>query len=179
MSAIVSHDLWVDSLLQAVDGCGEEGRTAVAFLRARKAKIGFQRVRSNVGAFWTPFGNIRLNSLHYSYESALTEPRILTLLIHETRHLQQGPIVALSVYGELEAWQLEFRVYRRLTGRELHPALNELMSLPFGWDRDVLRRARVLMQDYAGKDYRVDLLPLFPLHQEVAFVVFGKQPFLK
>lgn len=179
MSATLGHDGWVDSLITAVDGCGEEGRTTAAFLRARKTKIGFQRVRRNVGAFWTPFGNIRLNSVHYSYETALSEPRILTLTIHETRHLQQGPAVALSVYGELDAWQLEFRVYRRLTGRELHPALNELMSLPFGWDRAVLRRAQSLMQGYAGKGYRVDLLPLYPLGRELAFRVLGRDPSLK
>jgi hypothetical protein len=41
----------------------------------------------------------------YSYNQPLNDPRIFTLNIHEVRHLQQGFFTALSVYGELEAWQ--------------------------------------------------------------------------
>jgi hypothetical protein len=128
-----------------------------------------------VGAFWTPFGSIRLNYLHYSYATPLTNPRILTLVIHETRHLQQGPVESLSVHGELDAWQLEFRLLGRLSGMDLHPAIDELISLPLGWDRNVLRRARGLMQSYAGKGYRIDLLPLFPIGRELAYMIQGNQ----
>jgi hypothetical protein len=84
--------------------------------------------------------------------------------------------VALSIYGELDAWQLEFRVYRTLLGKELPGALNDLLALPLGWDRAVLREARRLMQVYAGKRYRADLLPLYPIHQELAYRLFRVQP---
>ena len=97
----MEHQVWKENLLDAVTQLGEEGRAAVEFLRARRIKIGFMQVRPNVGAFWTVFGNIRLNSLYYTYETPFDELRIKTLIIHEARHLQQGLITALSVYGEV------------------------------------------------------------------------------
>jgi hypothetical protein len=165
----MEHQVWKENLLDAVTQLGEEGRAAVEFLRARRIKIGFMQVRPNVGAFWTVFGNIRLNSLYYTYETPFDELRIKTLVIHEARHLQQGLITALSVYGEMDAWQLEFGIYHRIKGQYPHPAIAELMKLPLGYDRSVLKEAARLMQTYAGKGYRVDLLPLFPLPREIKF----------
>jgi hypothetical protein len=165
----MEHSVWTENLLQAVAELGEEGRSAVEFLRNNKTKIGFKRVRPNVGAFWTVFGNIHLNSLYYTYETPLDELRIKTLIIHETRHLQQGLITALSVYGELDAWQLEFGIYHRIKRSYPHSAIEELMSLPLEYDRVVLKKAAHLMQIYAGKGYRVDLLPLFPLRREMKY----------
>jgi hypothetical protein len=170
----MEHDVWKEKLFEAVTTLGEEGSTAVEYLKARGVKIGFKKVRPNVGAFWTVFGNIRLNSQYYSYETSLDDLRIRTLIIHEARHLQQGLITALSVYGELEAWQLEFGIYHRLRGRYPHPAVAELMQLPLEYNRAVLKKAANLMQDYAGKGYRVDLLPLYPLGREIQYWITRK-----
>lgn len=172
----MEHTLWMESLLDSVIQLGEEGRVAVDFLRARKTKIGFKQVRPNVGAFWTAFGNIRLNTLYYSYETPLDDLRIKTLIIHEARHLQQGLLTALSVYGELDAWQLEFGIYHRIKGRYPHPVIAEIMTLPLGYDRDVLKKAATLMQAYAGKGYRVDLLPMYPWSKEIKYWFFHKKP---
>lgn len=163
----MEHNVWVENLLEAVTSLGEEGRAAVDFLRARGAQIGFRRARRGVGAYWTVFGNIRLNSHYYTYETPFDNVRIKTLIVHEARHLQQGMIMALSVYGELDAWQLEFGIYHRLKGEYPHLAIAELMTLPLEYDRTVLKQAARLMQVYAGKEYRIDLLPLFPLHKEL------------
>ena len=165
----MEHDVWKEKLLEAVAGLGEEGCAAVDFLRARRVKIGFKNVHPNIGAFWTVFGNIRLNSHYYTYETSLDDLRIRTLIIHEARHLQQGFVNAFSVYGELDAWQLEFCVYYRVKGRYPHPAIAQLMELPLLCDRNVLKKAGKLMQDYAGKGYRVDLLPLYPLSREIKY----------
>ncbi len=165
----MEHNVWEENLLEAVISLGEEGRAAVDFLRARHTKIGFRQARPNVGAFWTVFGNIRLNSQYYTYETSLDDLRIKTLIIHEARHLQQGMFTALSVYGELDAWQLEFGIYYRVKGEYPHSAVAELMSLPLGYDRAILKKAARLMQAYAGKGYRVDLLPLFPLNKEITY----------
>lgn len=165
----MDHLVWVDALLENVIQIGDEGRAAVDFIRARGTKIGFKQVRPNVGAFWTPFGNIRLNSLHYTYETPFDDLRIKMLVIHEVRHLQQGFLTALSVYGELDAWQLEFGIYHRLKGNYPHAAIEELMTLPLGYDRPVLKKAAHLMQAYAGKGYRVDLLPLYPWGREIKY----------
>lgn len=171
---MMEHALWKDNLLNAVAQVGEEGAAAANFLRARGTKVGFKKVRPNVGAFWTVFGNIRLNSHYYTYDTPLDDLRIKTLIIHETRHLQQGIFTALSVYGELDAWQLEFRIFHRVRGHYPDPAIAELMTLPLEYDRDVLKRAATLMQAYAGKGYRIDLLPLFPLGREIRYWVFRK-----
>src|SRR5215204_2475998 len=167
----MEHTVWKDTLLEAVAQIGEEGCNAVDFLRKRGTKIGFKNVRPNVGAFWTVFGNIRLNSHYYNYETPLDDLRIKTLVIHEVRHLEQGLFTALSVYGELDAWQLEFRIYHRIKERYPHSAIAELMTLPLKYDRDVLKQAVMLMQAYAGKGYRADLLPLYPLGREIKYWV--------
>ncbi|MGZ9235411.1 MAG: hypothetical protein ACXW4E_07795 [Anaerolineales bacterium] len=165
----MDHHIWKENLLEAVVQVGEEGRAAVDFLRRRKTKIGFKQVRPSVGAFWTAFGNINLNSRYYTYETPLDDLRVKTLIIHEARHLQQGLVTALSVYGELDAWQLEFGIYHRIKGNYPHAAIAELMTLPLGYNRTVLKEAACLMQTYAGKGYRVDLLPLFPLPLEIRY----------
>lgn len=170
----MEHNVWKENLLEAVTGLGEEGRLAVDFVRAHRVQIRFRKARPSVGGFWTPFGNICLNSRRYTYETPLEELRIKTLVIHEARHLQQGMLTALSVYGELDAWQLEFGIYHRIQGQYPHPAVAELMTLPLGYERAVLRKAAELMQAYAGKTYRVDLLPLFPLHKEIRYWITGR-----
>jgi hypothetical protein len=165
----MEHNIWKEKLFEAVAGLGEEGCAAVDFLKASHVKIGFKNVRPNIGAFWTVFGNIRLNSHYYNYETSLDDLRIRTLIIHEARHLQQGLVTALSVYGELDAWQLEFGVYHRVKGRYPHAAIAELMQLPLECERTLLKKAAKLMQDYAGKGYRIDLLPLYPLGREIKY----------
>ena len=170
----MDRTIWVNSMLESVIECGEEGKAAVDFIRTRRTQIDIKRARPNVGAFWTVFGNIRLNSHYYTYETPLDDLRIKTLIIHEARHLQQGLITALSVYGELDAWQLEFRVYNRIKGKYPHSAIAELMTLPLEYDRAVLKKAVNLMQAYAGKGYRIDLLPLYPLGREIKFRLTGK-----
>jgi hypothetical protein len=165
----MEHNLWMESLLDAVALLGEEGSQAVDHLRRRGTKIGFRRARPNVGAFWTVLGNIRLNSRYYTYETPLDDLRIRTLIVHEARHLQQGIVTALSVYGELDAWQLQFGIYHRIRGEYPHAAIAELVKLPLEYDRAVLKQAAHLMQTYAGQGYRVDLLPLFPLNKEIKY----------
>ena len=175
----MEHAVWTENLLNAVLQLGEEGRITVDFVRARRTKIGFKRVRPNIGAYWSPFGNIRLNSHYYTYETPLEDLRIKTLIIHEVRHLQQGIMTALSIYGELDAWQLEFAIYHRIKGSYPHPAIAELMTLPLGYDRAVLKKAAGLMQAYAGKGYRADLLPLYPLDREIRYWVLRDKAYLE
>jgi hypothetical protein len=166
-----ARTVWTNSILEILSRVDEP---CVQYLRAHRTKIGFSRQSASTGAIWFIDGNIYLNSRYYNLQIAPNDPRLLSLLVHEVRHLQQGFFTALSVYGELEAWQLGFRVYQNLTGqlplgRNGNPpaALLEILSLPLNWNRQVLRRAQTLMQVYAGKGYRADLLPLYPLGKEI------------
>jgi hypothetical protein len=97
------------------------------------------------------------------------------LLIHEARHLQQGWSTALSIYGELDAWQLQMKIYKRITGKQLVPLLEEIISLPMNTDRKNLQHARELMTQYAGKKYGANLLPLYPIGKEIRFWVTRKE----
>jgi hypothetical protein len=126
----VEHSIWKAGILDALTSLGEPGREAAEFLHVRKTRIGFWRVRKNVGAFWTVLRTIHFNSVYYSPNTNVNDAGMLTLLIHEVKHLQQGIFLALSVYGELEAWQLQFRLYHELTHAPMHPAIAELMTLP-------------------------------------------------
>jgi hypothetical protein len=40
----------------------------------------------------------------------------------------------------------------------------------------LLQKVRFLMQDYAGKGYRIDLLPRYPLWKEIVFDITRKVP---
>jgi hypothetical protein len=161
---------WIHAVLESLSRLDEYGAPSVEFLRIHRTPIGFLKQNAATGAIWTPNGGIYLNAKHYPFETTRPDdPGVLSLMVHEIQHLRQGPLTALSVYGELEAWQLGFRVYQRLTGQPHHPAIEKMMSLPLGWDRDVLKQARAFMLEYAGKGYRADLLPLYPLGKEIRY----------
>jgi hypothetical protein len=162
-----SHAEWINAVLDNL-ACVDE--SCIHYLSAHCTKIGFSRQTVSTGAIWFIDRNIYLNSHYYNLQTATNDPFLLSLIVHEVRHLQQGFFTALSVYGELEAWQLGFRVYQSLTGHlplgsdsNSKAAAVEIMLLPLCRDRPTLRRAQVLMQTYAGKGYRSDLLPLYPL----------------
>ena len=142
---------------------------SAGFIQTRRVWLAFWKQGSHISAFWAPGNRIYLNARYFSIQTDPEDARLQSVLIHEVCHLKQGFFKALSVYGELEAWQLGFRIYRQLSGLAYHPALVELMSLPVSRDRQVLRRAQILMQGYAGKEYRADLLPLVPIGQEIQY----------
>jgi len=166
---------WTESLLNHLASAGADGVSAVDFIKSRNIKIGFSKQKAT-GAKWSLDGNIYLNANSYSLATIPTDAFMLNLVAHEALHLRQRIVTALSVYGELEAWQLGFRVYQSLGGGIFSSALNELMSLPVGYDRDILQKVRFLMQEYAGKGYRIDLLPRYPLWKEIAFDITRKVP---
>lgn len=165
---------WRKNLLEALSRLGEPGQDAAEFLRRHRTLIGFWKVRKNVGAFWTVLRTIHFNSVYYSDNTDVNDIGMLTLLIHEVKHLQQGFFLALSIYGELEAWQLQFRLYHELTSVPMHAAISELLSLPLKYDRDVMKQAVALMQAYAGKGYRADLMPYYPLGREIQYWITRK-----
>ena len=158
---------WREQFLGAVAGSSNEGKEAVDYIRARKTHVGIRRARKSVGAFWTLAKSTYLNSAHYTQEASLTSPNAWALLIHEVRHLQQGPLTAFSIYGELDAWQYQLRVLKKLTGKQLAPLLEEILSLPLNMERKNLQYARQLMTQFAGKSYGANWLPLYPIHKEI------------
>jgi hypothetical protein len=166
---------WRERFLEAVSSCSNEGKEAVEYIRAHRIYINIRRARKSVGAFWTLARTAHLNSAHYSRESALVNPSAWVLLIHEVRHLQQGWLTAISIYGELDAWQYQFRVQKKITGQQFDSTLEKILSLPLNMDRENLQYARQLMTQYAGKSYGANWLPLYPIHKEVRFWLTGRK----
>lgn len=164
---------WNQAVLTALAASNIHGQEAVRFIRQHNVSLGFQRQSASTGARWLLPRRIRFNARYYSLATAPDDPSMLSLLVHEVHHLKQGMLTALSVYGELDAWQVGFRFYRFLDARPLHPAVEELLLLPLSWDRHILRHAANLMQAYAGKGYRINWLPYYPLHLEAAYRLTG------
>ena len=164
---------WKEAVLKNLAKTDDLGKESVEYVYQHKVRIRFKRYSKSTGARWFLFQQISLNTRYYSTDTALDDPGMLGLLVHEIHHLRQGTLKAFSVYGELDAWQVEYRFYKKLRPVKLHPAIEEILTLPLNYDRENLRRAAKLMQDTAGKGYRIDLYPLYPFHKEIAYW-FGK-----
>jgi len=160
---------WREQFLETVSSCCSEGKDAVTYIRAHKTHIGIKHVRKSVGALWYLTKSIYLNAVYYSPESALKNPNAWALLIHEVRHLEQGWLIALSIYGELDAWQYQFQVQKKITGKQLVPLLEEILSLPLNMELENLQHARKLMTQFAGESYGANWLPLYPIHKEIRY----------
>lgn len=172
---MIDNSIWLDQLLKNLGHCGPKGQAAFQLLNERRVKVSIHD--QPTAARWTLAGNIQLHPRYLA--GAADDPYPLSLIVHEVRHLEQGLFTALSVYGELEAWQLQFSFIKFLTGRyHLNSKANELltglMTLKLGWDRQMLDQARTLIQEYAGKTYRIDLLPLYPLPKEFVYFIGHK-----
>jgi len=166
----------LDQLLIELGRSGPQGQVTRKFLAERRVKVSL--CDQPTAARWTLAGNIQLHPRYAS--DAPDAPYPLSLIVHEARHLQQGLFTALSVYGELEAWQIQFSFLKLLTGDyhsdpEKKLILNELISLGLNKDRKLLSRAVTLMKAYAGNSYRVDMLPLYPLPEENLFLITRKE----
>jgi hypothetical protein len=168
---------WVTSLLNNMHGSDPEAATAAEFVRRRRTRVS---VRNQLtGARWTIDRRIEIHPRYA--ELPPNDPYAISLMIHEVRHLQQGMLTALSVHGELEAWQLQFAYLKRETGQYhgdpfRETVIEQLMHLRLNWDRVVLENARSLMRAYAGRKYRIDLLPLFPLPSEIRYRLTRRTP---
>ncbi len=156
----MDDDSKLTGLLDRLEGTGPEGRAARDFLRARRVKVGLRP--QPTGARWTLFGHIELHPNQVDNEAYA-----LSLIVHEVRHLKQGFFGALSVRGELEAWQEQFAFLKSQTGQyaaspRLNAIIEQLMTLSLDSRADLIR-ARALIREYAGPNYRINWLPLYPL----------------
>jgi len=170
------NKVWQETLLEKLSDTGDLGKESADYIRNHNVRIAFKKYSKSTGARWLLFQRITLNTLYYSFETKLDEPKLLSLFVHEVHHLKQGAIKAFSVYGELDAWQVEYRFYRKIRSAKLHPAIEEILTLPLNYDRDNLRHSAKLMQSAAGKGYRIDLYPLYPLHREILYWVMRRDP---
>jgi hypothetical protein len=162
---------WRSAVLASLREGGSAMQHAAEYIIANDVQIRFRSLGE--GAMWWLDGNIYMNAERYPPQTRPDHPGILALIVHEAKHLEQGPLVALSVYGELEAWQIQYHVFKELIGTppgtyEKRMAWDELSQIPLSYSRDDLNRARRLIQFIGGANYPIDRLPLLPLSAEIA-----------
>jgi hypothetical protein len=162
-----------DSLLSEDPLKGE----MLGYLKKRKPRLGFFK-QDRSGGGWTVRGNITL-----AKDADPLTPYALSLIVHETHHLQQSILTRLSMQGELSAWQCQARNYPVIAqpkgnrigsrgqaygeGKETCDLWDELLHLSTG-SREDLEKAQKIMVDIAPA-YRSHALPLYPLHKEIWF----------
>lgn len=144
------------------------------YIRKHNVHLKFSKLIHSAAA-WTFGGNIQLDIERSSGTTLYDDQYLLSLVVHETCHLKQGFLTALSVYGELNAWQVGFRFFKEISGVALHPVIEEVLDLPLNWSRENLSKAALLMKRVSPV-YRIDLLPLYPIHQELLWRLFRKVP---
>jgi len=155
-----------EAMATAIAGGADEYTGGIR--RTHRTRLGF--ARQSTGACWFDWRRLRFG-IFLNADYAHLQPDdawLAALLAHEARHLQQGVLEALSVRGELDAWQLQYDVLERLSAAPHDPAWRELCALVPD-SRANLRRARALMKQIAGPRYRIGWLPLWPLPAEVEY----------
>lgn len=144
----------------------------MAFIENKKYRIG-TLTQANSGAGWTVFGNITIRPENLNESLS---PYVLSLILHEIYHIKRQTVpTRLSMQGELDAWQYQYRIYPLLNpGHEIGEVYGrksqqwqELCSLSRNSRKD-LERARDLMIDIAP-GYRAYALPIYPLLQEIGY----------
>lgn len=161
-----------DEVFQKLQGIGDDlSGDIVAIIKKKRIKIGFHKQYKSGGG-WTLLRNITL-----SPGDDPTSPYVLSLIIHETFHLNQSIWMRLSMQGELRAWQYQRKTYQKLTNHDIGEYGQAYPGTKQHWDeiaglssdsREDLKKAQVLTKRVAS-DYRSDCLPLFPLPREMAF----------
>jgi len=167
-------DNFEKQVFNALSRLGDQSTQELDFASRHNTHIKFSKQKKS-GAKWTVLKNISLNADSYSIETDPGDLGLLSLVVHEIRHLQQGPLTALSVYGELDAWQVGFRFYRKVSSKPLRKPLEELLELPLSWSRQNLLQAKILMKQYSP-GYRIDWYPLYPIHHEIIWWLTHHQP---
>lgn len=164
-----SKQIWLENALTALRDSGPVGQASVEYIRDRRIPLGFSRQKST-GATWFDWRRLR-HSILLNGDYADRRPddaHLFVLLAHEAKHLEQGLAEALSVRGELAAWQLQYDVLAQSLARPAGPLWQELRALDPDSRSDV-ERAQPLMKQIGGPGYHVDWMPIWPLPAEIAY----------
>jgi len=157
--------------LTALRDSGPVGQASAEYIRRRRIPLGFSRQKST-GASWFDWRRLRYGIfLNADYADKRPDAsQLYALLAHEAKHREQGMVEALSVRGELVAWQVHYDVLTQSSAEPSDDAWRRLRELDPDSRAD-LKHARALMKESAGPGYHIDWLPLWPLPAEVAYRV--------
>jgi len=161
------QEAWFAQVLDVLRGAGPEARAFVDYIDQEGVTLGFSPQRHS-SASWFDWRRLRRGIfLRPAYARRDPhDPDLAVMIAHEALHLRQGVLEALSVRGELEAWQSEYALACRLSASRAVSAKAALTELDPN-SRDDLKRARALMGQIGGPAYRIGWLPLEPLPAEM------------
>ena len=102
---------WFERTLTALRDSGPTGKASAEYIRQRRIPLGFS-TQKHTGASWFDWRRLRYGLfLNADYAGEQPDaPWLYALLAHEAKHLEQGLAEALSVRGELVAWQLQYDI---------------------------------------------------------------------
>jgi RHS repeat-associated protein len=154
---------WEEQVFQNLyDLGGPEGMHAVDYMLQNDVHLIFNQ--ETQPAAWHPWSNdIYLDSDQYSLASDPANPYMLSVIAHEAVHLEQGGLPkAITLAGEVEAWQIGFTVYQTMTGQlpsgKDPLAAGNIMTLDANnLSQSDLENTRQWMTDF-DSGYRSDLL---------------------
>lgn len=158
---------WFERSKSALRDAGSVGRASWETITRKRMTLGFSGQKYS-GGMWFDWRRLRfgifVNTVYA--DRSPEDPHMVALLAHEAKHREQGIVEALSVRGELVAWQLQYDVLKELSAEPTSAPWREIRSLDPAARQD-LKRARVLMKRIGGPGYRIEYLPLLPLPAEV------------
>ena len=159
--------VWRYEVLDNLQGAGPVCQHAEQYIVNNNVQFVF--ASSSTWAAWTLDRNIKLDTPRYSLNTSPADVFMLSLIVHEAWHLEQGPLLALSVLGELGAWQIQHDALVELGEpypKKILKNADLIRMLPSPLDGpvsiDVLMLAQGLMLDSQGWGYLIWLLPLRP-----------------
>ncbi len=160
-----TESAWRDAVLESLAQGGTVCQHAAQYIVENDVEIGFAEQKT--GARWTLDRNIELSAGEFpsETETSPTNVRMLGLIVHEAKHLEQGTSLALSVKGELGGWKAQYEARKELgapiTGKYADN-WQAIASIPDDCETKDLRLARRQMLYVAGYGYLIWLLPLRP-----------------
>ena len=167
---------WVAELLNELAQSGPTGRENEQYLRARKIRIGVRNQSS--GARWTLGRRIDLVRAIYTAHRSLPTPSASWCMRSSISGRGTDCLIRLRRTGSL-AGPVQFPAgdHRWVQGRSRPGDANSgALAAAAGMGSPGPPGARGLMRQYAGRRYRIDLLPLYPLHHEFMYCLVRRRP---
>ncbi len=121
----------------------------------RGTRFGDWQSVGSVAGWYEPGNNAIVLNPNAGYNNSMPSAWGLATIIHEAKHLEQG---RLTKYGELEAWQIGFRVAEKLghygsAGITENSIENSILKLPLNSNPSTINQFSNYVHDYDSGYY--------------------------
>jgi len=167
------QEAWQIQVVSDLWRAGPTCQHAARYLAEHDIQIGFAQQDASAARWWVDAQTrewvIQLDPDYYAMSEPSGTPayaKALAAIVHEAMHLEQGPLLALSILGEVQAWKTDEAARSELGLPSNSLSHNgehwaEVIDLPDSPTDEELERARIAMMAYSP-GYRAWALPLRP-----------------